>query len=124
VADRIAVLAGGRIVYHGEPEEALAGLARWYRIDQGLIEPMRPRGRVPAAREPSEPTHHARPAEPAARAESHDRQKRSDDEPEPVRTSGERVRPRAPRPLLAPTILTIAVFAALLVLLLLALAPL
>lgn len=56
VADRIAVLACGRIVFDGPPGEAISGLSRWYRQADDLVES---RAVVPAARPPSEPIERA-----------------------------------------------------------------
>ena len=71
ISDRMAVLAGGRIAFQGDPRQALDGLGRWYRTADepfGAAEgsgPVAPgRAIVPAARRPVEPD--AVPARPVA----------------------------------------------------------
>lgn len=73
ISDRMAVLAGGRIAFQGDPRQALDGMGRWYRTADepfgGAEEPAPvtpPRAVVPAARRPVEPE--AAPARPAAEA--------------------------------------------------------
>lgn len=57
VSDKIAVLAGGRIVVHSEPEYALYGIERWYwpqasnRVRPGTLVPLVPTARRPRADE-------------------------------------------------------------------------
>jgi ABC-type glutathione transport system ATPase component len=91
VADRMAVLAGGRIVFHGDPEEALARLAQWYaqEDEDDLRTPA-----IPQARQPSEPRRAAAPTE--------------------------RVTPKETRTTILPTVATVLVFVFLLALFLLA----
>jgi phospholipid/cholesterol/gamma-HCH transport system ATP-binding protein len=69
ISDRMAVLAGGRIAFQGDPREALDGMGRWYRTadEPFAAEPTAPRAMVPAARHPVEPD--AAPARPAAETE-------------------------------------------------------
>jgi phospholipid/cholesterol/gamma-HCH transport system ATP-binding protein len=74
ISDRMAVLAGGRIAFQGDPRQALDGMGRWYRTpdepfgaaeEPGPVAP--PRAVVPAARGPVGPE--AAPARPAAETE-------------------------------------------------------
>jgi phospholipid/cholesterol/gamma-HCH transport system ATP-binding protein len=57
ISDRMAVLAGGRIAFEGDPRQALDGMGRWYRTANEPFgaEPVTPRALVPAARRPVEP---------------------------------------------------------------------
>lgn len=74
VGDKIAVLAGGRIVVHDEPEHALIGIERWYRPTKS-DDHLRPGSPVPASRDAAadeNPLAHAtsppRPAQGPSRA--------------------------------------------------------
>jgi ABC-type transporter Mla maintaining outer membrane lipid asymmetry ATPase subunit MlaF len=51
VSDQIAVLAGGRIVFHGAPEQALIDIERWYRVETST-DYQRQAAFIPAARRP------------------------------------------------------------------------
>lgn len=44
IADEVAVLAGGRIVFHGAPDVALSSLGRWYREDDSASAETNPVG--------------------------------------------------------------------------------
>lgn len=48
VADDVAVLSGGRIVFHGDPDAALNSLEQWYRHDVGVSDSTETNPTVPA----------------------------------------------------------------------------
>jgi ABC-type glutathione transport system ATPase component len=122
VADRIAVLAGGRIVFHGKPSEALTGLRQWYlQADDDSVEPTRSPS-VPSARRPSEPRSRGRHAAPIGEppTDPDRRAQRKVSGPVSAETPVGRVTPRAQSALVVPAVLTILALAAILTLVLFA----